>query len=429
MLRSGNSRRGPAPIDPDPRLKILTTKFYILAILVLAITVRIYGVLSHPALPVADAADYHRLATGLVQGRGYVNEAGASTAWRPPAYPVFLAGVYKIFGVNVTAVTIVQALLGGLTVLMLMFLGALILGWPRALIAGVIAAVYPVFIWLPRLLLSENLSLFLLLLTLVAIVMYLRTSRLIWIVVFGVFCAVNTLVRGSNLFVPLAVACALLIIRWRSRSVNWNQLVAPLLVLAVSFILPFIPWTIRNYYVFHHAIPIATQDGLTLYGSYWPPQKNGKLIWGSLPETGDPAIVAAAQTGDEVSASRYLNNLTRQRLRENPGYFFRLIPSKLLSLLAPLDWEVFPHARGTTRTLNVAYLLILLPALFGFIVIFRERVRHQWLLWLIPVMVLFQSMAFYGSPRFRLPAELIALLPTAVGVSTMWQFLKQRVRL
>jgi hypothetical protein len=100
-----------------------------------------------------------------------------------------------------------------------------------------------------------------------------------------------------------------------------------------------------------------------------------------------------------------------------------------MSLLVPLDWEVLPHASGTTRALNVGYLLILLPALLGFIVMLRQRVRHQWLLWLIFAMTLLQSISFYGSPRFRLPAEVIALLPAAVGVSTIWQFLKQRVRL
>ena len=385
--------------------------------------------LSHPAEPAADAADYHRLAIGLVQGHGYVNDDGTGTAWRPPAYPAFLAGIYKIGGINVSRVTIVQAILGGLTVLMLMALAAMILGWPRALIAGIIAAVYPAFIWLPRLLLSENLSLFLLLLSLTAVVLYLRTFRMIWIIVFGVLCALNTLVRGANLFLPITVAFGLIVIKWRSRSINWNQLVAPLLLLAVAFLLILLPWTVRNYRVFHQVIPIATQDGLTLYGSYWPPQKNGKLIWGTLPGSEDPAIVAAAQTGNEVSASRYLNNLTWQRLREDPGVFFRLIPSKMMSLLVPLDWEVFPHAPGTTRALNVGYVLLLLPALLGFIIMLRERMQYQWVLWIIPATVLLQSIVFYGSPRFRLPAELIALLPAAVGISIIWEVLKQRVRL
>jgi Dolichyl-phosphate-mannose-protein mannosyltransferase len=319
----------------------------LIGILLLAVALRAYGVLSHPTVPNGDAADYQRLATGLVEGRGYVNVAGAPTAWRPPAYPIFLAGVYEILGVSVLRATIVQAILGGLTVLMLTALGAMVLGWRRALIAGVIAAVYPAFVWLPRLLLSENLSLFLLLLSLGAIIFYLRTTRMVWMIVFAILCALNTLVRGANLFLPIVVALGLLVICLQNRGAAtegrpykdsalqefpsrfcrggtpWPpQLMAALTVMAVAFIVTLLPWTIRNYRIFHHPIPIATQDGLTLYGSYWPPQKNGKLIWGTLPGNEDPAVVTAAQTGDEVSESRYLNQLTRQRLRDNPGFFF-----------------------------------------------------------------------------------------------------------
>src|ERR1044072_6435145 len=113
----------------------------LIAILLLAVALRAYGVLTHPTVPNGDAADYHRLATGLVEGREYLNDAEKPTAWRPPAYTIFLAGVYKIVGINIPRATIVQALLGGLTVLMLTVLGAMILGWRRALIAGTIAAV------------------------------------------------------------------------------------------------------------------------------------------------------------------------------------------------------------------------------------------------------------------------------------------------
>ena len=295
---------------------------FLIAILFVAVAFRIYGTLSYPTEPTSDAADYHRLATNLVQQHAYVSPEGAPTAWRPPAYPFFLAGLYELIGINVERATIAQSLLGGLTVFVLMLLGSLIIGWRQSLIAGAIAAVYPAFVWLPRLLLSENLSLFLLLLTLVTIILYLRTSRLGWIVAFAVLCGLNSLVRGANLFLPIAAALGILIIRWKSRSLNWSQALAPLLVMAAVFGLTLLPWTIRNYGVFHEVIPVATQDGITLYGSYWPPQRNGKLIWGTLPGTEDPAIVAASQTGDEASASRYLRQVTLTRLRENPGFFF-----------------------------------------------------------------------------------------------------------
>jgi len=295
---------------------------FLLAIVLLAVVLRVYGTLSHPTEPSSDAADYHRLAIGLVQHQGYASPEGARTAWRPPAYAFFLAGIYEVTGINVERATIAQSLLGGLTVLLLMVLGYMIIGWRESLIAGVIAAVFPVFVWLPRLLLSENLSLFLLLLSLVTIVLYLRTGKLAWMAAFAILCALNTLVRGANLFTPLAVGLGILIIGWRSRSLNWNRLIAPLLVLAGVFALTLLPWTIRNYRVFHRPVPVATQDGLTLYSSYWPPQHNGRLIWGTLPGNEDPVIVAAAQTGDEVAASRYLRQVTLTRLRENPGFFF-----------------------------------------------------------------------------------------------------------
>jgi len=291
---------------------------YLIGLLLLAVAFRLYGVLSHPAVPSGDAPDYHRLATGLVEGQGYVNAAGTPTAWRPPGYPVFLAGIYKIVGINILRATIAQAILGGLTVLALIALGAIILGWRCALMAGAIAAVYPAFIWLPRLLMSENLSLFLLLLSLLSAALYLRTSRIAWMIVFGMLCSLNSLVRGANLFVPVAVALGLLIVQRR----NWKQIVAPLLTMTVAFIVTLLPWTIRNYRVFHHVVPVATQDGMALYASYWPPERNSRPIWGTLPGDEDPAMRAAEQTGDEVSASTYLNQLTRQRLRENPGFFF-----------------------------------------------------------------------------------------------------------
>lgn len=398
---------------------------YLLIIFFLAVGLRTYGALCYPTTPVADAADYQHLATALVDGRGYINTGGGSTAWRPPAYPFFLAGIYKLFGTDVRRSTLAQALLGGLTVLTLIALGAMTIGWQRALLAGVIAAIYPVFIWLPRLLLSENVSLFLLLLTLCVAVLYFRTSRNIWMIVLGVLCALATLVRGINLLLPVAIAAGLLITRFR----NWKQLVVPLSVMTVAFVLTLTPWTIRNYRVFHEFIPIATQDGLTLYASYWPPQKNGKLIWGSLPGNEDPAVLASAQTGSEFLASGYLRRVTRERLLQNPSFFFRLIPAKLISLLVPLDWEVFPHAPGTTRSLNIGYILILLPALLGFFVMIRERVPYQWLLWSVLAIVLLQSILFYGSPRFRLPAELIAILPTSAGVWSAGEFIKRRLRL
>jgi hypothetical protein len=312
---------------------------------------------------------------------------------------------------------------------MLMLLGSTILGRIETAIAGVIAAVYPGLVWLPRLLLSENLSLLLTLVTLWSVAMYLKSRRFWWLVLFGTVGGLNTLVRGGNLALPLILGAALLIITFRRRSISWVQLSLGLLLATVAFVIVLTPWTVRNYRVFHRFVPVATQEGLTLYGSYWPPVKNGRLIWGTLPGPEDPNIAAANNLADEPAASKYLQHVTLARLRQQPGYFFRVIPSKMVSLLVPLDWEILPHPIGSGRKVNWGYLLIALPALLGFLLLWRAPRPGQWLLWVMPILVLAQTIVFYGSPRFRLPVEPIAILLASVSLSCGWGFLKNRLAL
>jgi 4-amino-4-deoxy-L-arabinose transferase-like glycosyltransferase len=400
--------------------------FVFTIIFVVAFGLRGCAVLSQPETPIADAADYHQIAVSVADGRGYLNTAGQPTAWRPPAYPVFLSLIYRIIGPTVVGATIVQSFVGALTVLMLMLLGATILNHIESVIAGIIAAVYPGFVWLPRLLLSENLSLLLTLTTLLTVAMYLKSRRVGWLVLFGVVGGLNTLVRGGNFVLPIMLGAGLLIVAVRRKSDNWKRLCTGLLLALVAFMVVLTPWTVRNYRVFHRFVPVATQEGLTLYGSYWPPVKNGKFIWGTLPGIEDPVIATANKSPDEAAASKYLQRTTVERLRDQPTYFFRVIPSKMISLLVPLDWEILTHPIGTGRKVNWGYILMTLPALFGFILLWRNPRSNQWLLWVLPILVLVQTIVFYGSPRFRLPAEPIAMLCASVGLAHAWAFLKKR---
>jgi 4-amino-4-deoxy-L-arabinose transferase-like glycosyltransferase len=417
--------------DPQPSSNPNTRHraIFFTIIFLVAFGVRGCAVLSQPETPIADAADYHQIAASLADGRGYVNAAGKPTAWRPPGYPAFLSLIYRIGGPSVLAATLVQAFAGALTVLMLMLFGSTILGHLETAIAGVIAALYPVLVWLPRLLLSENLSLLLTLTTLWSVAMYLKSRRSGWLVLFGAVGGLNTLVRGGNLALPILLGAGLLIVAFRRKHMHWKPLTRGLLLATAAFVLVLTPWTIRNYGVFHRFIPVATQEGLTLYGSYWPPVKNGRLIWGTLPGPEDPNIAAANSLADEPAASKYLQHVTLERLHQQPSYFFRVIPSKMISLLVPLDWEILPHPIGSARKVNWGYLLIALPALLGFLLLWRTPRTGQWLLWVVPILVLAQTIIFYGSPRFRLPAEPIAILLASVSLSCGWGFLKNRLAL
>src|SRR6185503_18781508 len=109
-------------------------------------------------------------AVNLVHGNGFTNAQGQSTAIVPPVYPLFLAAIYAVFGAHPVAAGLVQAVLGGVTVLLIIALSSLLLGPREGLLAGVLAAIYPGLFWIPRLLLSENLAIPLLLAALYAAV-------------------------------------------------------------------------------------------------------------------------------------------------------------------------------------------------------------------------------------------------------------------
>ena len=391
----------------------------------LALSVRCWAVTFYPAEPFSDAAHYHRLAADLSRGTGFVNEAGAPTAWRPPGYPAFLAAVYSVFGVSVRAAALTQAALGGLTVVLLAVFGALVLGRREALTAGLLAAVYPGLFWLPRVLLSENLSLFLAMAVLCAAAMLLRAGRLRWAGACGVLLGMSALVRGANLLVAAVLLAGMALAAWRHGR-DIRRLAASCALVCAGIALVLLPWTARNYRVFHRLVPVATQDGMGLYASYWPPVRGGKMIWGDLPGEEDPAWAEALRAGDEAAASKYLQGVTLERLRERPGHFFRLIPPKLLSLAAPFDWEWFPHAAGASRSPNPVYALMLIPAILGLLALRRRPARDGWLLWVLPLAVLAQAILFYGSPRFRLPAETSALVWAGVGLVRLWDSREMR---
>ena len=74
---------------------------------------------------------------------------------------------------------------------------------------------------------------------------------------------------------------------------------------------------------------------------------------------------AAGKSGNEAAVSAALARLTLGRLVAQPGLFFSLWPEKLMWSVAPFDWEWFPRRAGKTRSLNLGYFLLLVPAVIG----------------------------------------------------------------
>lgn len=140
--------------------------------------------------PRVDAAAYDKIAWNLTRGYGYVEDesyaANPEDDWGinrlGPLYEFFLAGIYAIFGHSIKAVWIIQALLRGVSVVLIYKLAKEFFGISSnvPIIAALLFAFAPELIILTGLLLTETLFLTLFLASLfLTAILFKRKSFLI----------------------------------------------------------------------------------------------------------------------------------------------------------------------------------------------------------------------------------------------------------
>lgn len=104
----------------------------------------------------SDAKEYDQLAQALVQ-TGAFQENGKLTAFRPIGYPVFLAGIYKVFGHSLFLPKLANVLLDIFLLLLLFQIFALWKDEETAFRAMAVVAFYPPTLYTTQNLLSEHL--------------------------------------------------------------------------------------------------------------------------------------------------------------------------------------------------------------------------------------------------------------------------------
>lgn len=190
-----------------------------------------------------DDRDYlgvaHHLHASYVASSGKWFDVGLS---RPPAYPLFLRGIFDVFGTHYVAVVAAQLVLSVATVAATYWLAAMLLPHRPALVAAAAVAVDPASIVFSNLMLTE--TPFALLLTVgLALIVLARRRGMIWLgAVAGLILGVATLTRPVSEYLPLflvpAIALAPTVMR---RSAG---LVA--LAVLVGFVIPTGAWIARN---------------------------------------------------------------------------------------------------------------------------------------------------------------------------------------
>lgn len=198
--------------------------------------------------PAVDAKAYHRIASNIVWGYGYIEnpnlapDIDLAISRMGPGYELFLTLIYFVFGIHYQIIWVINALLFVASGFLLYKIAEKLFNDQK--IALLATGSYLLFIDVLQataMLLTENLYLFLLILIFYLLTYFDDKRKLGYQVIFSSVVAVTALVRSTYLLTHLFLAVYLLIKK------NYR-----LVILSFLFVvLIFVPWGIRNYRVFN----------------------------------------------------------------------------------------------------------------------------------------------------------------------------------
>jgi len=370
-----------------------------------------------PETHTEDPYYYSLIARHLIEGKGYLEIA--SRAYRPPAYPWLLAGIYSVAGVNLFAARIALAAFGALS-------GVCAALWVRQLstrrvgyFAGMMVAVYPQFVRYPQTLYSEAFYLFLLFLGMALLLWALRRSSILIAVLTGVTFGLAALTRETTLMMPAIVGVWL----WLARKNFSRRATKVWLAMAAATVFAVLPWTVRNYFMLRTFVPIATNSGINFYiGNN--PAATGLPDWRLVPG------VAWNDGANEVEAHQRGLQEGLSYVRGHVALTVVMWFKKAWLLWRPpvYGYEGLSFSFAAMRFMwLVSYLFTLGFGAFGFVKLWRSPARKIVLLPLL-VMICFSIpyILTFTDTRYRLPMEGFAIFYAMIGLEF---FLRRALKL
>lgn len=441
---------------------LLSAKWLLPAILIAAVVLRTTSALYQGnelvALPgVYDQLSYHALAERVAVGHGFSFEkahwpatrAGEPTAHWSYLYTLFLTAVYLPFGPQPLAARLLQALLvGALHTWLTWRIAARLFGSTVGLLATGLGAVYVYFVYYAGALLTEPFFIVGVLWTLdCALRLGERnrarsTQQVGTTVELGLWCelglAIGVTVLLRQLFL-LFVPFLLLWIWWTSvaphlepNQAQWKAQALRALVgsaMAVAVIVALIlPWTVRNYRVFHTFVPLNTNAGFAFFWGNHPIY--GTRFVGILPDDGPSYHELIPQELLHLNEAELDKALLKRGLAfvaEDPLRYALLSASRTREY-----FKFWPSAQSRTvsNIARVSSFGLLLPFMIYGLWISAMFVRNNpgsfqqsaiVLLWLFMAVYTLIHLLTWALIRYRLPIDAVLVIFAATGIVDLAQ--------
>ncbi len=406
-------------------------------LLIAALVIRVEYVQHTAYKPINDAGSYMSLGSQVANTGDYTSTHGAGgtrgpTAYFPPAYPYFIAGLDILDGqkaggpASVHPTRLGQAVLGTIAVALIGLVALEAFGPMVALVALALAAVYPVLVEVDGTLVAENL---LVVFELAAVWAALRSRRArrsyLWVAATGVLTGLATLTHENAILLLAPLIAAV----WTTRPrLSRRSMAAPALLVATTA-LTIAPWTIRNAIELHTFIPVSDETGITLVGTYNPASAafgavayKWRLYFG-IP--GEHALIRESPRLTELQLGGRLQSQALHFIGQHPTAPIQVAfhnTLRLFELEGTYAWKASATAiglhTGVARIGVFSFWIICVLALLG---LFTTAVRRgpKWL-WGVPLLLgLSVVLVNVETPRFREPVDPFVVLLAACAIAAL----------
>jgi 4-amino-4-deoxy-L-arabinose transferase-like glycosyltransferase len=400
-------------------------------VLILALALRLSWIALVPTWPVSDYGVFDKIAMNVATGHGYALTAGLPTTYRPPGYPLLLAGIYAVFGHSILAARLVNALLGVMGCFLTYVLASQLFDRRIGLFAALIVAGFPSYILHGNLLATENLFIPLLLGSLVTFLHAVQQEKARWAywILSGALLGAAVLTRPAILLLPAVWGGVLL---WQR--VPLKQTAIAVLVIGGVMVATIAPWTVRNARVSGEFIPVATEGGITLLAGH-----NERALQAEYSLEGPVFDELHAKAHSEAELDRLAFQLAFRFIRNNPKTELLLLVHKFVNffkddvsgvewnvqsaLVSVPGWAIFA-LKGIAQAYYVAVVLLAITSLF----FVRRFAQNHWYVILSALFIYWTAihLAFYGKDRFRLPLMPVYTIFAAVALAALWDHHKRR---
>jgi len=421
-----------------------------------------FKIFGQPLNPGGDEIFYDKAALNILEGNSFCQGFEGLCIEPQPLYPLFLSGVYFIFGHNYDAVRLIQIILFALTAVLVFLFSKKLFNRRIAVYAGLLAALfYPLANYSGRLY-REVLFAFLSVLLIYCLSQIYFSQRKKWFVFSGIALGLMMLTNAVTYFLPLVITGNFLII-YRKRFFSKQMLVSFSLFI-LSLIIVFSPWLIRNYYsdggsadimggsiLVGRAYLIETLQGK--YQEHFVGQISGYLFAKRLNPQLDIRQLSTFPPEnvyrrlDELSALGYNQERTGEILQKealskifkNPHFYFLSSFLYFISFNNPMlpNLATFDVSRAqnlfvgthlelnsSTKTIFILSIRFVWLIFFFFVVYGAMKIIKNWSKfgWLILIIVYFNLVysLLFAIPRYALPIYPFYIILFVYGLSIFW---------